>query len=238
MPEPESLAQVLAPGGSCPIPATHDRLQECHYWWHEMARNYHEPSPFRYSLGAFLQAARSVTLMLQAEKRAFSDLNWYKEWASGENGQALSWVNDNRVSHFHQAALDTNSWMELRCLDAEGEVAQSSVFRVNPFICTHSSIRESDAIVSSEDENHDHEFVRHWELNDLRDQELLEACSKAYAILSSLLDRAHAEAGSKTKQNYPGSVPPCMLETSLHRTARVDQSKTWIDQPPGLHEHA
>jgi hypothetical protein len=42
-PEPESLAESLAgDDGVCPIPLTHDRLEEVHYWWHEMARNYHE----------------------------------------------------------------------------------------------------------------------------------------------------------------------------------------------------
>ena len=77
---PNSLAEALSGSGQCPIPATHDRLEECHYWWHEMARKYHEPSPFRYSLGAFLQAARSVTFMLQSERAAFKDLEWYAAW--------------------------------------------------------------------------------------------------------------------------------------------------------------
>jgi len=53
-----------------------------HYWWHEMARNYHEPEPFRYSLEAFVQAARNVTWVLQKEKRVFEDFSWYEEWAA------------------------------------------------------------------------------------------------------------------------------------------------------------
>jgi len=80
-PEPESLAESLAgDDGVCPIPLTHDRLEEVHYWWHEMARNYHEPNQFRYSLGALVQAGRSVSFMLQKEKHVFADFRWYQSW--------------------------------------------------------------------------------------------------------------------------------------------------------------
>ncbi len=46
-----------------------------------MAHYYHEPEPFRYRLGAFIQAARNVTFMLQNEKMAFEDFSWYEAWA-------------------------------------------------------------------------------------------------------------------------------------------------------------
>ena len=39
--------QLAAPGIACPIPSTHDKLHEAHYWWHEMAEDYHEPNGFR-----------------------------------------------------------------------------------------------------------------------------------------------------------------------------------------------
>ena len=59
---PETLPEMLTDGeGACRIPFTHDRLNETHHWWHEMANYYHEPEPFRYSFGAWIQAARSVT---------------------------------------------------------------------------------------------------------------------------------------------------------------------------------
>src|SRR6266566_5449935 len=91
---PDSLAELFAgEGPPCSIPYTHDRLHECHHWWHEMARNYHEPEPFRYSLGAFLQAARSVTFMLQKEQGAFSDFSWYQQWQErAKNDELLQWL--------------------------------------------------------------------------------------------------------------------------------------------------
>ena len=48
-----------------------------------MAEMYHEPDPFRWRLGAFAQAARSVSLMLQTEKALFKDFDWYEnDWVS------------------------------------------------------------------------------------------------------------------------------------------------------------
>lgn len=234
---PRSLAENLSAGGSCPIPATHDRLEECHYWWHEMGRNYHEPGPFRYSLGAFLQAARSVTFMLQAERRAFKDLVWYEAWADrAKESPTLSWVNKSRVSVVHEGALATNSWMELRCLNDDGSIAESTARRVNPFICTHRSMEESSAVIGPAGEDHGHDFVRYWELDELAGRELLEACSEVYQSLSDLVDMAHREAGATVRPNYAGPIP-CMQETLSHRTAHITKTGEWLNPPPGLHEH-
>src|SRR5438093_642613 len=76
-------------GGSCAIPLTHDKLWEIHHWWHEMARAYHEPDPFRWALGALIQAARGVTFMLQNEQAAFKDFKWYEEWTAKAKGDPL-----------------------------------------------------------------------------------------------------------------------------------------------------
>ncbi len=40
-----------------------------------------EPEPFRYRIGAYVQAARSVTFMLQKEHAVFADIGWYARWA-------------------------------------------------------------------------------------------------------------------------------------------------------------
>src|SRR5579864_9479497 len=92
---PKTLAEKLTVQGStCPIPATHDRLAEVHHWWHEMAELYHEPDPFRYRLGAFAQAARSVTLMLQTEKAIFENFDFYeKDWvAKASADPVMRWL--------------------------------------------------------------------------------------------------------------------------------------------------
>lgn len=117
--EPESLAESLGVRGSpCPIPFTHDRLREVHHWWHEMARTYHEPDEFRYDLGAFIQAARNVTFMLQKEQAVFSDFAWYGEWINKAKDDALlRWLVDARTDFVHRQALGPKSWLQMRCID-------------------------------------------------------------------------------------------------------------------------
>ena len=148
---------------------------------------------------------------------------------------APSRVNDTRVSVVHRGALETNSWMELRCLNDDGSVADSTSIRVNPFVCTHRSMDESSAAVELSGEDHGHDFVRHWEVDQMPGKELLEACADVYGLLSELVEVAHKEAGATTQSNYSGSMP-CMRETLSHRTAHIDRVGDWVNEPPGLHE--
>src|SRR5690349_6343369 len=71
--------QAASQTGACPFADTEEKLDEAHYFLHEMLEKYHAPAAFRYSLNAFLQALRSVTLYLQREGRsAFGDFDeWY-----------------------------------------------------------------------------------------------------------------------------------------------------------------
>src|SRR5712692_345109 len=104
---PQSLAEHLSGRGACPIPLTHDRLMEVHHWWHEMARAYHEPNPFRWALGTLIQAARGVTLMLQKEQAAFPDFMWYDEWvAKAKEDPLLLWIKETRTDVVHRKALE------------------------------------------------------------------------------------------------------------------------------------
>jgi hypothetical protein len=254
--EPESLAEALAQGhGRCPIPATHDRLNECHYWWHEMARNYHEPNQFRWSLGAFVQAARSVTLMLQAEKRSFQDFQWYTRWQSkAQQEPLLQWINNTRVQIFHQSALATNSWARFTCLfkkgdprarkrdpdDWDDDYSGPINVQFNPFLCTHYYIVHGIA------EDHPHEYLRHWEIDSLPNQELLEACANVLDLLQNISQVAHAQAGAESymaRRDLPITETsrhayPCMNDTLKYRTVRTKLKngiEVWKNQPTSLH---
>src|SRR5213592_4214996 len=66
--------------GDCPIPNTHEKIEESHYFLHNAAENYHWPDPFRWNLNAFLQALRSTTFYLQKEKDQVPGFDsWYPE---------------------------------------------------------------------------------------------------------------------------------------------------------------
>jgi hypothetical protein len=76
------LARTLSGDGApCPVPSTHDKTNEAHYFLHEMMDHYHDCDRFRYSLSAFLQAARSVTYLLQTELGSRDGFEaWYEPW--------------------------------------------------------------------------------------------------------------------------------------------------------------
>ena len=79
-----------------------------------MARNYHEPDQFRYSLGAFIQAGRSVTFMLQKEQHLFVDFSWYESWVEmATKDSGLSWLASVRPNIVHVEALIAGSTLEL-----------------------------------------------------------------------------------------------------------------------------
>lgn len=240
--DPASLAEkVAAEGSTCPVPFTHDRLDECHHWWHEIARNYHEPDPFRYCLGAFVQAARSVTYMLQKEKSAFEDFNWYAEWVrASKKNPLLVWLNGVRTELVHRSALTAFSTLELRCLKQGANDPidpQPARSQVSPFRCTHTYIGPDFH------GDHPHEFAREWRTEGIADWELLNATATIFDSLADLVHTAHEKAGAHLGRNHePGERHrlPCMDDLAKHlviRTEIVDGREVWIDEPQGTHSH-
>lgn len=93
--------------GHCPLHATHDKLNEAHYFIHQMADHYHEPDRFRYNLSAFLQSARNVTWVLQSElsKKTGFDQFWATQQDSMRADDDLKLLNDARVTVVHRSSL-------------------------------------------------------------------------------------------------------------------------------------
>jgi hypothetical protein len=240
-PKPTTLAEkVAAQGSTCPIPATHDRLFEIHHWWHELARWYHEPEPFRYRLGAFIQAARSVTFMLQSEKDVFKSFDWYDKWVlSAKDDPILKWLNSARTDFVHRGALEPDSWLELRCLDNpknhHGSDEEPFKMVANPFFCTHFYMRGPET-------DHGHEFERHWSVDGLKGAEILSVCADIYDRLDDIVVEAHKQTG-RNMEGFakPGARHrlPCMEDTTRFRVIQskvVNGHEVWIDEPSGLHQ--
>jgi hypothetical protein len=244
-PDPKSLAESLgAQGSACPIPFTHDRLREVHHWWHEMARYYHEPEPFRYAFGAFVQAARNVTFVLQKEKGIFPDFAWYAEWVSKAKQDALlTWLLDTRNDFVHRQSLEPKSYLRMRCIDNprqnhfdDEDGDGSDIYNVSPFACTHYYIGTGWRT------DHAHEFTRHWEMDGLP-YEILKTSADIYDRLDDLVTKAHKRLGA-TMQSYraspDGRALPCMEDIDKHRvifTTVQDGKEIWNNEPPGLHDH-
>jgi hypothetical protein len=241
--EPQSLSEKLAARGHlCPIPYTHDRMHETHHWWHEMARYYHEPQPFRYALGAFVQAARSVTFMLQKEQEVFKDFSWYQTWVEqAKKDPVLQWLNDVRTDYVHRQSLEPQSWLHMRCIDNPHQALDdedgdgSFAFDVSPFECTHYYMNQG------LETDHGHEWTRHWGIDGLEGRELLEVCADIHDKLDELVSDAHRRLGHATwvfKSQHSKRMLPCMEDTTKYRIVRTvvrDGREVWQDEPPQLH---
>jgi hypothetical protein len=244
--DPRTFAQKLAAeGSSCPIPATHDRLAEVHYWWHEMAEMYHEPDPFRYRLGAFAQAARSVTLMLQTEKAIFTDFGFYeKSWVDRMKADpVMKWLDNTRTSTFHRSTLAPSSWLQMECFrnPRKSRWYEDEEFGTigtkDPFQCTHHYINQGPTT------DHGHNFTRTWSMEGLDDRELLKTCAYIYDSLDELVVEAHERLGAHVvSYSQVGSIRrlPCMENIDQYRIAktRIRRGKeVFVDRPRRSHRH-
>jgi hypothetical protein len=60
------------------LPASHDKLDEAHWFLHRTLEACHEPKPFRWNLNALLQAIRSIDHMLCTELAGTAAEAWYE----------------------------------------------------------------------------------------------------------------------------------------------------------------
>jgi hypothetical protein len=205
-----------------------------------MARNYHEPDPFRWSLGAFVQAGRNVTFMLQKEKSLFPDFGFYDAWVEmAKMEPILSWLGDTRTDVVHRQALEPHSRLEMRCLVSSvhplGPHKEPFRFSPSPFACTHYYISLGPLT------DHGHEFERFWSMEGIAGRELLEVGADIYEALDRLVTEAHRQLGhglSALKGGGSKRALSCMEEVSKHRTATTqvqDGREVWLNEPAALH---
>jgi hypothetical protein len=206
-----------------------------------MAQWYHEPDPFRYRLGAFAQAARSVTLMLQTEKAAFTDFDWYEvDWVSRmKNDLIMKWLDSTRTNLFHRKSLELSSWLEMECFrnprSSPWEEDNIPIGTVDPFQCTHYYINQGPTT------DHGHNFTRLWSMDDLDGRELLDVCAHIYDRLDELVNDAHERLGASTvSYANPGSKRrlPCMENIDQYRIVKTRMRKgkeVWINKPRKSH---
>jgi hypothetical protein len=193
--------------------------------------------------------------MLQAEKASFQDFKWYAQWQSKARQEPLlQWVNDTRVQVVHQSTLATNSWARFTCLfkkgdprarkrdpdDWDDDYSGPIDIILNPFLCTHYYIKTGFM------EDHPHEYLRHWEIDSLPNQELLEACAGVVDLLQEVSGVAHVQAGVETYMErggdplteVSGHAYPCMNDTLKYRAVRTKLKngvEVWKNEPAGLH---
>lgn len=187
----------------CPTPGAHDKLNEAHYFIHEMANHYHEPDLFRYSLSAFVQAARNITFVLQAEMsgKAGFDKLWTNFQGVMRADPDLKLLNDVRITVVHRSSLVPSSSMFIGHFKYGKPKAGFASMPLNPMTESIEALvrgRQADDFFV-----HPHrvwcgeEFglQRKWALKEAPDRELVQFALSSLGKIAEIFSKVHEWAG-------------------------------------------
>lgn len=245
---PNPLARALSGSESgCPIPSAHDKLNEAHYFLHEMIDNYHECDKFRYSLSAFLQAARNVTFHLQSDAKhrdGFDD--WYKPLQDGMRADTdLALLNSERVRVVHQSALVPASAMFFGAFENGRYKSGFSGLPMNPMQDSVPALIEGRMLFDRgiggssflfdphrSCDCEEYGLTRTWSLPELpKDTDLVEFANRCLAAVAEVVSAAHTWCGATHNP-----VVTCDHASGDFRTLRESMifpevMKAWNEDP-------
>ena len=202
------MAQEIAvevASDNCPIPATHDKVDESHYFLHRMLQEVHEPHPFRWNLNAFLHAMRSVEHMLKSELGQRSDFaTWYGPWAKALRAEPLiKRIVDGRNIIVHDGMLHRRSRIEAGRFK-HGRIAFGFNFPLDVDASSASALRNVVAHFTGEYIDEEHSAIgeqlgvrRVWVVEELTDtdEDVLVVCHNAWLRIRELVVDAHKLTG-------------------------------------------
>ena len=224
----------------CPLAAVDSRLSDVHRQWHEAERSYFNPEAFRAAIQSAIQTLRTVTFILQSNRRYIPDFTgWYQEWQDRLRSDLLMrWMVDARNKIEKQGDLETNSFVSAEIVASYLEEGPSVQV---PAELWDAPLELQRRIPQNELGEHlrRHGILRirrRWVENTLPEHELLDAVAIAYGRVSELVDDAHRQAGlsapvtinEETGEAFPkefrGGRLPCMIGHEDARTRNIDLS--------------
>ena len=183
----------------CPLSAVDRRLSDVHRHWHEAERGYFDPDTFRVAIQTAIQTLRTVSFIVQSNKRIFSNFDpWYESWQLKLRADPLMrWMVDARNRIEKQGDLEAHSFVRAEIV--------ASYYEEGPRIDVPAELFQSPAeLINSiqSEELRKHVFKdgilriqRRWVENSLPDYELLDAVGIAYGRIAELVVDAHRELG-------------------------------------------
>lgn len=239
----------------CPLSSVDRRLNDVHRHWHEAERGYFDPETFRVSIQTAIQTLRTVSFILQSNKRIFTNFDpWYETWQSKLRADPLMrWMVDARNKIEKQGDLETHSFVRAEIIASYYEDGPSIEVPADLFQSPEELI---DSIETEELKKHIFKdgilrIQRRWVENSLPDYELLDAVGIAYGKIAELVADAHRELGLEPPSTMVGNVDhtsgresrggrlPCMIghgDARSHdiwlatgQTMKLKQEKVEID---------
>ncbi len=214
---------VLRIETNCPLPQTHNRLRQTHDLWHEALDAYADVDEFVLRLNSCIQAARTVTFVLQKELRPYDWFEpWYAQWQELMKGDPrMRWLVTARNKIEKEGDLDTAS-VALVSVAATGSEQTVDRFKSNP-TKTAAEIAETIALPTLPERIRRQAVMiveRRWTVPELPDDELLDVLSHCYGTLVSLLMDAHEHCGV-TMSTFGGEIHDTQYEREMHPSGRL-----------------
>lgn len=211
---------------TCPLASVDRRLNDVHRQWHEAEAAYFDPDAFRVAIQTVIQSLRTVTFILQSNKRLIPEFEtWYQEWRERLGADPLMrWMVDARNKIEKQGDLEARSMVRAEIVASylnEGPAievpadlfqAPSKLLKSIPRSDLGEHILKNGAL----------RIERRWVENTLPDHELLDAVAIAYGKIAELVHDAHRQMGlppptttnTKTGEEFAGGRDgrmPCMI---------------------------
>jgi hypothetical protein len=237
------LASDLSDGGECPFPSSHDKLTEAHYFMHQMLDNYHYPIEFRYNLNAFLQAARSTTLLLQTElPKSETFEKWYEnEQRRMAQDEDLKLLNSLRVTVVHKSSLVPASTMWMGLFKYDERRLGFGNFS-DPMIASFGALLTARRHLQGYVHPHrmwvgeELGIERIWALEQAPERELVGFCISAWERIARIVKDAHRLAGAvfepSAKCKHGAKTYGRLLESDIF----PEVGTAWAGAGPPTHE--
>lgn len=219
--------QISTHKDNCPLAAVDQRLQDAHRLWHQSEENYFDPDGFRLAAQNTIQTLRTVTFILQNQKRIIPTYErWYSEWQERMRADALlRWMVNARNKIEKQGDLEANSFVRSEIIASYLDEGPGTEVPAHLFDSPAKLLRRipEEVLRKHVMENGTLRIQRRWIENSLPDYELLDALAIAYGRITELVHDAHRQIGipvPKTIRHGTGEVfdiaalgwrMPCMI---------------------------
>lgn len=228
--EPRGPREAYRRSEQCPVAATHDKLEEAHYFVHGMLFTIHHPDEFRWNLNAFLQACRSVLYLAKAD---LHNRDGFAEWWRSANAEldtnpVVRRVMDSRNFVVHERALTQSSKAQAGLF--RGRRMKLAILGEPPNDWYSEALLRfvvhawTGVMLDAEHDEYEMQFgvKRDWEVAELGDGDVVVRCGVAHEVLGRFVAAAHVFAGVAMPKEPPepeGAHDPesynLILETDL-----------------------
>ena len=222
---------------ACPLAAVDQRLADSHRFWHQAEAAYFDPDGFRLGAQSAIQTLRSVTFIVQKNKRAIPGFEkWYGDWQKRLRADALMrWIVEARNRIEKEGDLEAHSYVRAEIVASYLDVGPRIEVPAKLFQNPAALLRSIPAGAVGEHfwRNGVLRLQRRWVENTLADYELLDALAIAFGKVAELVHDAHRQIGlsppdtiyDEEGESYDlpamGWRMPCMIAHEVPRTLTV-----------------